>query len=322
MSREVYTPLCETLASWLASPPERPPEWPGETWDAWRQAARVHGVAPLLWLRLRGSPAWAESPAGSWLADQYSWNARRVARLQAELVEVLRAFATAGVPILPVKGAVLAACYYEDAAARPMADLDLVLREECFAAGEELFGGLGYEKVFTGWKHARFVQRGASGIVDPECEHPDNPRQLEVHPHCRERILDEVVDLTDRMWAAARPGELLGVPAWLPDPEVLWLYLLVHATHHVLSNTFRLLQLADLLQLEPLLQQPAASLREVDARATYPVQALLQRYFPSEYRGALLARQRSRVSHAFAAWADELDLYEPCHLNPAPWRAG
>ena len=62
-------------------------------------------------------------------------------------------------------------------------------------------------------------------------------------------------------------------------------------------------------------------LESVDARATYPAQALLHRYFPSARRAALLARQRARVPAPFAAWADGLDLYEACHLNPAPWRA-
>jgi hypothetical protein len=307
--------LCDTLAQWIVQPPAAPPDWPEETWDEFRQVAQVHGVAPLLRLRLR---SWPSSPIALWLEDQYVWNARRVARLHGELAEILHLFAAAEVPILPVKGAVLAATIYDDPAARPMADLDVLLREEHFPAGEQLLARIGYAKTFSGWKHARFSRPGTQQIVDRTREHPDNPRQLEVHPRCRERICEEVVDLTDRIWSTARRGELLGAPAWLPAPEAAWLHLLIHATHHILLNNFRLVQLVDLSLLTPAVREPAALLAAVDARATYPALALLARYFSLD----LTAEVRPRVSPGFAAWADGLDLFSVCYLNPAPWRDG
>jgi hypothetical protein len=316
--------LCEELARWIArSPPGSPPDWPAETWELFRQAAQVHGAAPLLWRQACGLPAWAASPIGRWLDDQYAWNARRVARLHGELAEILHLFAAEGVPLLPVKGAVLGALYYEDAAARPMADLDVLLRAEHFTAGEALLARLGYARIFTGWKHSRFARPapgGTGAVADPTREHPDNPRQLEVHPRCRERIADAVVDLTDCLWGSARQGTLLGAPAWLPAPDAAWLHLLIHATHHVLLNNFRLIQLADLALLMPAVNDPEALLLAVDARATYPALALLDRYFQ---RGAeLLAALRARLSAGYAAWADGLDLFAVCHLNPVPWRDG
>ena len=316
-----FPDLCDTLACWIAapSPPPSPPDWPEETWASFRQAAQVHGAAPLLWLRVRALPSWSGAPIGAWLADQYSWNARRVARLQGELAEILQVFAEADVPILPVKGAVLAATVYDDPAARPMADLDVLLREEHFPAGEELLGRIGYAKTFHGWKHARFARPGSGGIVDREREHPDNPRQLEVHPRCRERILGEVVDITDRMWADARRGELLGIPAWLPGADAAWLHLLIHATHHVMMNNFRLVQLLDLARLFPGVRAPGALLAEVDARTTYPSLALLRRYFSRSFAVDLIDAVRPQVPPGFAAWADGLDLFSICHLNPVPW---
>jgi hypothetical protein len=245
-----------------------------------------------------------------------------VPRLQGELAEILQVFAEADVPILPVKGAVLAATVYEEPAARPMADLDVFLREACFPAGEELLARIGYAKTFHGWKHARFARPGSGEIVDREREHPDNPRQLEVHPRCRERILGEVVDITDRMWAGARRGELLGAPAWLPGPDAAWLHLLIHATHHVMLNNSRLVQLVDLARLFPAVREPAALLAEVDARATFPALALLRRYFARSFAIDLTAAVRPEVSPGFAAWADGLDLFSVCSLNPVPWRDG
>jgi hypothetical protein len=313
--------LCDTLARWAADPsalPSSPPDWPAETWASFREAAQVHGAAPLLWLRVRDLPSWSTAPIGPWLEDQYIWNGRRVDRLQGELAEVLRAFADADVPVLPVKGSVLGATIYEEPAARPMADLDVFLREEHFPAGEELLARIGYEKTFNGWKHARFKKPGSGQVVDREREHPDNPRQLEVHPRCRERILGEVVDLTDRIWAGARRGELFGIPTWLPGPDAAWLHLLIHATHHVMLNNSRLVQLVDLALLTPAVRDPAALLADLDARATYPALALLRRYFAIDLGEAV----RSRVSPGFAAWADGLDLFSVCYLNHVPWRDG
>jgi hypothetical protein len=315
MNRETGAPLCDALAGWIAGPlPAAPPDWDEATWDDFRTVAQVHGAAPLLWLRAREVPAWATSPLGIWLADQHLWNGRRIERLHGELGEILRLFWDEGVPLLPLKGAVLGPLYYEDAAARPMADLDVLLRDEHREAGAALLARLGYAKTFSGWKHARFARPGSEGIADPTREHPDNPRQLEVHPRCRERLRDEVIDLTDLMWDTARRGELLGAPAWLPAPEALWLHLLVHATHHILLNNFRLVQLADLARLAPAVADPAGVVGRVDARATYPALALLGRY------GALTTQSAS-VPAAFAVWADGLDLYEVCHLNAVPWRA-
>src|SRR5262249_9370834 len=100
--------ICDELARWIVQPPAAPPEWSEETWSAFREAAQVHGVAPLLWLRVRSLPSWSSSPIGLWLEDQTAWNARRVARLQGALAEVLYAFAAEEVPVLPIKGSVLA----------------------------------------------------------------------------------------------------------------------------------------------------------------------------------------------------------------------
>jgi hypothetical protein len=124
--------------------------------------------------------------------------------------------------------------------------------------------------------------------------------------------------LTDRVWSTARRGELLGAPAWLPAAEAAWLHLLIHATHHILLNNSRLVQLVDLSLLTPAVREPAALLAAVDARATYPALALLARYFSLD----LTAEVRPRVSSGFAAWADGLDLFSVCYLNPVPWRDG
>jgi hypothetical protein len=203
-----------------------------------------------------------------------------------------------------------------------MADLDVLLREEHFPAGEPLFARLGYEKTFNGWKHNRFSRPGTRTVVDREREHPDNPWQIEVHPRCRERILGKVVDLTDWIWSTARRGELLGAPAWLAAPEAAWLPLQIHATPHVMRNNSRLIHIIDLARLTPAVRDPGPLLAEMDARATYPALALLDRYFPVDGVAELRASLRPRLPPGFVEWADGLDLFSVCYLNAVPWRDG
>jgi hypothetical protein len=328
--------LCDLLAAWVAAPPARPPLCQEADWRRFRVAAGVHGVAPLLGRRVGGEAGWQGSAAGDWLGDQYAANCRRVERLHLELRAVLARFAAAGVPLMPLKGAVLGVLCYADSGERPMADLDLLVHRHDLDRAVALLGELGYEEVSGGRKHLKLARAAAREIVDAGREHPDNPRWIELHPACCEWLDDEQIELTDCIWATASEAWLLGEPAWLPGPSAHWIYLLVHGSHHILINRFRLVQLLDLLRLEPHLpagdapdgllttlaspEVPAAILR-----AVYPPLALLERYFPADAadasgRGGLRRDMRERLAPGFAAWADDLDLYHACYLHPAPWR--
>lgn len=305
------------LPAWIEQPPPAPPDWPEPDWERFREVCRAHGVAPLLHRRL-AAPAWRESAAGLWLAAQAAANARRIARIQGELAAVLAAFA--GLPLLPLKGCLLTAFYYDECALRPMADLDFLLPDESFAEAEARLAPLGYRLEHRGWKHFRFGRPGDADFVDEECEHPDNPRRLEVHPYCREKILDDVVDLTAILRQSARPARWRGLPVWILSPEALWLHLLLHATHHLLVNDFRLLHLLDLARVLPWVRQPQDWLDRVEARAVYPPLALLRRTFPNAVPGSWLEPLRRRLPAGFLAWAEGLNLFESSYLHPAPWR--
>ena len=76
------TPLeiCETIACWLNEANPEDPGWSAETWETFRLACRVHGVAPLLYQKLQ-TAAWATPELRAWLAEQYEFNNQRVARM-------------------------------------------------------------------------------------------------------------------------------------------------------------------------------------------------------------------------------------------------
>ena len=310
---------CEDLVAWLEKPPEDTPEWSQRRWQLFCEASQVHAVAPLLRLRLQDSD-WKGGPIRAWLEQQYLANRERVERMLGELGSILDLSVERGLDLMPLKGPVLIGLYGREADGRPLTDLDLLVRLEDMGAAEKILLELGYEKVVEGYRHHQFLKPDNRSVVDEACEHPDNPRPLELHCTLREHIGDDVLEFTSWMWSTARPAELLGKKTWVPAPAELWLHLLAHLMHHLLFNTFRLIQLLDLELVVSHVERPQELLGTVDARYTYPALSLIDRYYPSEVNRALLESQRPRVTGGFATWADSLSLYSASWLNPTSWR--
>lgn len=309
--------LCDSATHWLTEPAPSNPRWTPETWEIFKYITLVHGVAPLLYDRLRQT-SWLDEDLRQWLQHQFRLNAQRVTTMQRELAEILALFAEYQLRLMPLKGSVLSTQFYEEAGHRPMADLDLLIRPDDLDAAVRLLSQLGYEQDITHWKHIEFVKPDNRRVISLDSEHPDNPRKVELHLYCRETFGGPTIDLTGAMWTHAIDGSLLGETATIPHPDALWLHLLVHHTYHLWQGKGRLIQLVDLLTLSPYLEQPQTLLTGVDARFTYPSLTLLQRYFPASVEPSLLAAQRSRVSPRFRAWVNGLDLVNTSHLNPKP----
>lgn len=309
--------ITDTIAAWLNEPEPANPHWSPHTWESFRLVCRVHGIAPLLQTKLQ-TALWVDSSAKTWLDEQYRFNAQRIARMQAELQAILALFSQHHLAVLPLKGSLVSTQYYPDPGQRPMADLDLLIHPGDFEAATRLLAQLGYQAQVDHWKHTEFVKPENRQVVAREYEHPDNPRKLEVHLHCRESFGGPTVELTDCMWRAAAPGEILGEKTWVVVPEALWLHLLVHATYHWWQGKGRLIQLVDLALVTPQLTDPLPWLKRVEARYTYPALALLQRYFPNRLDPSLVETQSARVSASFRRWVDSLNLVNTSHLNPAP----
>jgi hypothetical protein len=311
------TQICDTLAHWLNQTEPQNPHWSAETWQTFRWACRVHGVAPLLCAQLSAAP-WLDETIKNWLTDQYDFNTLRLTKILAELKKILALFSRHQIPLIPLKGSILATTYYAEAALRPMADLDVLIRPEDFTSASQLLAQLGYGQEVVHWKHTEFSKPDNRRVVSTECEHPDNPRKLEVHLYCRETFGGPTVELTETMWHNVAPGSLLGETALLLRPEALWLHLLAHATYHMWQGKGRLLHLMDLALLTPHFGDPLPLLNSVEARYIYPSLVLLKKYFPASLDDSLLATQHPRVSAAFRQWANSLDLVNTSYLNARP----
>jgi hypothetical protein len=304
--------------------------WGDAAWEAARWAIQVHGIAPLLHLALAGRPGVEalQPRLRGYLAEQYRLSGERVALLLGELAELLRACCAAGIDVLPLKGALLAARYYAEPGLRPMNDLDLLARPQDEARLVELLAQLGYHPIARSWKHLALARpEGRGPIVSWEGEHPANPRSLDLHIRLAEQFWGLRYDLTASAWAGAEPGELLGVETHLMRPVALLHHLAVHASSDTIARRVRLLHLHDI----------ALVARDVDGqgwrhilawageqreqRLIYPALAFTSRYYPV-VPAAVLHELRAGMPPALLRHLDESALDRFSFYNTAPTSLG
>lgn len=192
-----------------------------------------HGVGALVYSRLRGLPVAEPPPEAS---DALAGLARTCVasnlRLRHELRRLLEAFAHAGVPVMPLKGPVLADQLYPVPALRQSSDLDVLVRPVDAAAAERVLEQLGYvrrrEEEQGAAYHAILT---AEGGVDVELHHDlgeAHVSRLDVHA----------------VWASAVPGRWEAQSIWrmaLPDQL---LYLGFHAVKDGLASLRTLVDIA------------------------------------------------------------------------------
>lgn len=213
----------------------------GLDWDRLWSLAHLHEVVPLL----------AETvPAAGGASVPDEWRTRAVrrrhvtlatnGRLAATLLEILGAMTGAGVAAMPVKGLVLAEQLYGSLAARPCADLDVLVRPADLPAARDAL------------RSVRFAQRAVptyKAIVhqfhDPAWGRGAGQEHVRVELHWALWADSERRLGTDGLWARAVDGSLLGNPIRMLSPEDTLLHLAIHRTRSAL----RLRWVVDVAQL-------------------------------------------------------------------------
>ena len=109
---------------------------------AWR-----HGVSPLLYRNLSTICSdLVPSDTMTQLRQKVQAGALLNRALAEELVLLCEAFAAQGVPVMPIKGATLAASAYGDVTLRDFSDLDLLIPERSAAEAQTVLLARGYER--------------------------------------------------------------------------------------------------------------------------------------------------------------------------------
>lgn len=233
--RRTTEALARELA--LARPGGATPTWSGLDWRLAAAAAAAHGVSPLLcrystWQ----NPAWR-----AFLESQREHVVDRHVRITELLGRIDAGGRTRGIAIVPLKGAALHALGIYAPGDRPMADIDLLVREQDVAATAALLREMGYVESFVQWKHRVFKPAWGAPVAGLG-EHRDTPVNIELHARIQERLPISTVDISERMHPREpRPG--LNP---YPSSGALMSHLLLHAAGNICGRSLRLMHLNDI----------------------------------------------------------------------------
>jgi hypothetical protein len=114
-------------------------------WEEVLQSAFWHGIAPLVYHKLKGiqESHFMPQEVMDKLKGAYQGNLARNMYLYAELKRILDAFSEKGVEVIVLKGAALAKTVYGDIGLRPMGDIDLLVKREDLPRAEKTMSGAG-----------------------------------------------------------------------------------------------------------------------------------------------------------------------------------
>jgi hypothetical protein len=167
-------------------------------------------------------------------------------RRRANLTAILGRFHTAGIPVVPLKGPVLADLLYPPGSVRVCKDLDLLVRPEQVKAALEVLRSLEYRPMVD--------------VADP----PNNPvLRLGGEMLLRSRAMLSPVDLHWKLlawsapcprrlkdpWDRLKPGVWQGQPVLCLPPTELAAYLCYHGSKHLWLQLKYLFDLARLFEV-------------------------------------------------------------------------
>jgi len=215
-------------------------------WEYVRQAASLHCIMPLLHRHLSVLGEGIVPPAVlERLKNDYQANAQRNLILSGDLHRLLRLLKANDIPVVPLKGPVLAATVYGDVSLRQFGDLDVLLRKRDIARAKELLISHGYRPAME------MTAAQESATLRHHCEYllvSDSGRVI-VELHWR--IIPSWFPFPlngDHLLSRLTQTALGGASLPTVTPEDLLLIISVHSTKHLWTKLAWICDVAELIR--------------------------------------------------------------------------
>lgn len=180
-------------------------------------------LMPVLWNRLRALAANIAPDVAERIHAQAAVTEFRMAMTETTLQEVVERLAAEGIQVLLLKGAALATTVYHSFPARPMGDLDVLVRPEQARRAWQCLVAQGWQAEFAGGERFYEGHHHLVGLVDPKGLHI----VLEIHramlPLAGPFLLDE-----ESVWREASHVRLGTTDVSVPSDHHQLLHLCVH----------------------------------------------------------------------------------------------
>ena len=214
-----------------SSTPHQPDLPEAIPWSGMARLARNYGLGPLLHAAIQENGLDVPREIGDPLKEAYYRLAAANAVRFQELAKVLATLSAAGIPVLVLKGALLAETVYGNLALRPMSDLDLLIPRERIHEIPQVLAPLGYRLSAGEAGYSFAYDTLFCGEIILCKDTPVLPVVLDVHWHL---LAVEWFHHTGRvdleaLWETVCPLRIDGTPARQLCPEDNLLHLCLHA---------------------------------------------------------------------------------------------
>lgn len=175
------------------------------------------------------------------LREAYRGSATKNTSLFFEASKILKSLADNQLPIIALKGLSLAKSIYGDIALRPMADMDLLVKEEDLVRAGRILLTLGYKQDFPAWESTLKIYHHLPPFTNK------NGAIIELHWNIVTPNRPIQVDL-DGLWERAGLIKVDNVEVRALSPEDLFFHLCIHACDN-LPTGLDLIPLCDIAGL-------------------------------------------------------------------------
>lgn len=216
-------------------------------WPRLLDLARYHGVGPLL-CRTITAVCPDLAPKSSLVALRRATQAGMLLNrvFSQELVRLCRAFSENGVPVIPFKGAALAAMAYRDMSLRDFDDLDFIVSQARLSDAQHVLQSYGYRPLNP-------------SRDEFQMSHFDEPYHLYLHENSRvlvdlqwvmaHELFSFRLDRAD-LWDRRIPVSIGGKQISTLAPEELLIILCVHGSKHAWERLKWVVDVAELLRVQ------------------------------------------------------------------------
>ncbi len=286
----------------------------GIDWNLVLALAEDHGLVPLLHAKVTSGSVQVPPTVSATLHERAARHVRQSLRMTSCLAATLDLFGRQDVPIVPLKGSILAQRVYGSVVMRQIRDVDLLIRDSDLKPAQRLLEGLGYRLTPEPASGLDYLAQRAGYHV--RATSPTKPT-LELHyyllsPRGGRRITyDHIAPRLQHIEFMHRRVPFLG-------PEDLFVYLCEHGSSHAWQRLEWLAAVAELLRSGQVQASPRLTRSIADFEASKRVNAalmLVRTLFGETFELAIVDDRWGRVANRRVVGR----LHVPRNKVPSGW---
>lgn len=194
-------------------------------WKRFKELLIYHELIPFAYLIIKNHSLHLPSDFRELLKNNYYLSLIRYQKILKEFLKISSVFNQAAIPLLPIKGVSFLEDIYFQYPVRPMADIDLLTKEEDFKKAERILTELGYQKELYGLKEEYWLTHQYHITFHPALR---DRRASIVELHWSLDYKRKGINLLPELWQRTRYININGNQIKVLSPEDAFLSLVLH----------------------------------------------------------------------------------------------